>query len=130
MLFNGQITRTQASANTVKIMLFPNPVGKTAITSFPQSKPIIAVSCSSFETISLPSRRIFNVDKGDVTRDNLQQRFFAQHRVNFSCYVTRVNFSRNIVQNELGNMHVTRDDFSRNPTRNILRIQATRVQAM
>ena len=51
-------------------------------------------------------------------------------RVNLSCYVTRVNFSRNIVQNELGNMHVTRDDFSRNPTRNILRIQATRVQAM
>ena len=59
--------------------------------------------------------------KGDVTRDKLQQRFFAQQRV---------NFSRNIVQNELGNMHVTRDDFSRNPTRNILRNQATRVQAM
>ena len=65
--------------------------------------------------------------RGDVTRDNLQQRFFTQHRVNFSCYVTRVNLSRNIVQNETGNMHVTRDDFSRNPTRNILRIETTRV---
>ena len=68
--------------------------------------------------------------KGDVTRDNLQQRCFAQHSVNFSCYVTRVNFSCNIIQNELGNMRVTRDDFSRNVTCNILRIQATRLQAM
>ncbi len=66
--------------------------------------------------------------KGDVTRYNLKQRFFAQHRVNFSRYVKRVNFSHKIVQNVLGNMHVTRDDFSAAPTRNISRARPGHVE--
>ena len=53
-------------------MLFPNPVGKTASSHLsPRSKPIIAVSCSSFKTISLAAlylrARIFNVDNPSLT---------------------------------------------------------------
>lgn len=51
-----------ASANMVKIMLLPKPVGKTAITSLPWSNALTAVSCSGMRTISRSSQRIFRHD--------------------------------------------------------------------
>ena len=42
---------TFAKAYTVNIMLFPNPVGKIAITSLPSNKCWIDILCSHFKTM-------------------------------------------------------------------------------
>ena len=45
---------TFAKVYTVKIMLFPNPVGKIAITSFSSNKYWIDILCSHFKTMGRP----------------------------------------------------------------------------
>ena len=45
---------TLAKAYTVNIMLFPNPVGKIAITSLPSNKCWIDILCSHFKTMGRP----------------------------------------------------------------------------
>ena len=45
---------TFAKAYTVNIMLFPNPVGKIAITSLPSNKCWIDILCSHFKTMGRP----------------------------------------------------------------------------
>ena len=59
---SGQMTKTQTglfssladSENRVEIMLFPNPIGKTARTSSPLSTLITTVSCSGFKITVFP----------------------------------------------------------------------------
>ena len=45
---------TFAKVYTVNIMLFPNPVGKIAITSLPSNKCWIDILCSHFKTMGRP----------------------------------------------------------------------------
>ncbi len=66
--------------------------------------------------------------KSDVTRDNLQQQFFEQHRVNFSCYVKRVNFRAASYKKYLVTYMLHKTIFSATPTRNILRARPGHVE--
>ncbi len=68
--------------------------------------------------------------KGCVTRDNLQQRFFAQHRVNFSWYVKQVKFRATSYKMYLATWMLHETSFSASSTHNISHIRATRPQAM